>query len=99
MDYSHIPIHLRISDRWLIDPTYNAVDYYRREQIIDKYNGGGAWTRRIVPDLILAYLDECRKTIPADAAQMIDSIECAAAELHMFPEDLRHAVDYYCKKQ
>ncbi len=97
-DYEHIPIHLRITCRWLIDPNYHEADYHRREDLIDECKGGGPWARKYVPEGVLAYLYEMGQDTPSDALHKNQRVKCAAAEMQMLPVDLETALTSYTKR-
>lgn len=99
IDYSDIPIYLRISDRWLIDPDYTAVRYHGREQLIEKSKvAGAAWARRIVPESILAYLYELSHFATDDVVQTDKHMESAAVAMQILPRDLDTAMHAYRKR-
>ena len=90
-----IPIWLRISERWKIDPDYDAEAYHKREHLIERFKGGGAWTKWHVPEIVLAYLDERIKADPAERRGAPGCVTEAAAAMQMLPEDLVNALKSY----
>lgn len=54
IDYSHIPLHLRITERWKIDPAYDEARYYRdRRRTYTVTTHLREWPR--VPESVLDY--------------------------------------------
>lgn len=58
IDYSHIPIHIRLTERWKIDPDYDAETYHKREHLIGRSRTGRSRVFHSVPDIVVDYLCE-----------------------------------------
>ena len=81
--YTHIPIHIRLTDRKRIDPNYDPEAYHKREHLLTQVRASGRWyTRRTVPQGVIKWISE-------DAATRLGP---AAVEIGMEAEDLRAIV-------
>jgi len=82
-DYANIPIHIRLTDRVLIDPDYTPENYRKHEHLLGLVRAAGRWyTRRTVPESVVAWVAEDSWT----------RLGPAATALQMEPEDLRSLV-------
>ena len=91
IDYSHIPMHVRITERWKIDPGYDDAVYYRN---LDRRGSDCVlsvfreWPR--VPEMVLEYASR----IGGQGAGFREWTEIAGA-VRVLPEDFREMVRAY----
>ena len=57
-DLSHIPIHVRLTERWKIDPKYNPDTYNKLETLFERFKDGGAYTDWNVPDSVIEWVSD-----------------------------------------
>ena len=87
IDYSHIPIYVRLSERWKIDPAYSPEKYRRREELLEHSNSESYTSALRRPTgSVLAWLNK-------------DMTRCLPASgiLQMLPVDLLERVKTYRK--
>ena len=58
MSMCNIPIHIRLSERWLVDPAYNAEVYHKREDLTERFKHGGKPMDHAVPESVLKFIAE-----------------------------------------
>ena len=84
--FTHIPIHIRLTERHRIDPNYNPEDYHKHERLLGLVRAAGRWyARRTVPECVVKWIGE-------DAAVRLGP---AAVAIKMEAEDLRAIVRRY----
>ena len=89
--YSDIPIHIRLSERWLVDPGYDKWNYHKRESILARSRTGRQRVFRNVPQSVLAYLS----TVAYSSDVRENVVGAAAYALGMLPLDLMGMIKTY----
>ena len=75
--YSDIPIHIRLSERWLVDPEYNAKRYYHDIELKHDHGRTPYTDRKKEPTVPESVIEYARKR-PVGGGQR-DLIEIAGA--------------------
>jgi hypothetical protein len=87
--YTHIPIHVRLTERWKIDPGYDADAYRVNNDLRDKYQAStDAKPETLIPEVVLEYASRFRKKGSLELLPM-------AAAVGMDPLDFYNVVKSY----
>ena len=79
--YAHIPIHIRLTERWRIDPEYTPEAYQKHEHLLGLIREVAKWSiKRTIPDMVVKWVGEDPHVRLGPAAMV----------LQMEPEDLQN---------
>ena len=89
IDYTQIPLHIKLTERWKIDPEYDAHKYYRDMELKERRQSTtNRRPERTVPDSVIEF---ARRRIHGQQRRLLEIAGAVGMPIRDFHELVKYA--------